>query len=166
MNKESKNKKGLIIGCAVGVVVIAAIIVTVVLLMKGGEKTVSCNMSQTVMGVTANSEANVKVTNGKVLGGDMTVKIDLKSLSDFYKSYESEMADSMINSFKKQCTENCTFNHAYTAGDNITITMEYDENGVSNMVRTYGAENMSAQAIADKIQETFEKQTGTTCTQH
>lgn len=166
MNKGSKNKKGLIIGCAVGVVAVAAIIVAVVLLMKGGEKTVSCNMSQTVMGVTANSEANVKVTDGKVLGGDMTVKVDMKSLSGFYKNYESEMADSLINSFKKQCTENCTFDYNYTEGDSINITMTYDENGVSNMVRTYGAEGMSAQAIADKIQETFEKQTGTTCTQH
>ena len=164
--KDKKSKKNLIIGCSVGaVVVVVAIVLLVVLLGGGGEKTVSCVMNQKVSSIDTESKINVKVTGGKVLGGDMTTKVDLANLSDLYKKNESKLVEKITESFQKQCDDDCTFDQSYAEGDNLTITMKFGETGVSSIVRTSGIEGKSAQEIADKVQQALEG-SNTTCEQH
>ena len=161
--KDKKSKKNLIIGCSVGaVVVVAVVILLVVLLGGGGDKTVSCVMNKKVSGIDTESKVNVKVTSGKVLGGDMTTKVDLTNMSDFYKKNESTLVEGITESFQKQCDDDCTFDHSYTEGDNLTVTMKFGETGVSSIVHTYGIEGKSAQEIADKVQQALED-SDTTC---
>lgn len=167
-NNDQKPKKnlGVIIGCSVGAVaVIAAVVLLVVFLKNGGGKTVTCTMNTTTFGIDMNSETNIKVKDGEISGGDMTITVDLKAMSDYYKDYEKEMVDEMTEEYKDNCKEHCTFDYTYTEGDNVKYTMQYDKDGVNKLVMSSGVENMSAQEIADKLQKTLED-SETTCTQH
>lgn len=164
-NQKSKKKIGIIVGCSVGVVaVIAVVAFLLITLLKHREKTVACTMSTTTMGITINGETNVKVRDGEISGGDITINVDLKTLQNSYKNYEKEMVDKMTKQYKNRCEDHCTFDYNYVEGDNVKYTMQYDKEGVDEIVWSYGTENMSAQEIADKVQKTLED-SDTTCVQ-
>lgn len=164
-SQKSKKKIGIIVGCSVGVVaVIAVVAFLLIALLKHGEKTIACTMNTTTMGITINGETNVKVRDGEISGGDITINVDLKTLRDSYKDYEKEMVDEMTERYKNRCEDHCTFDYNYTEGDSVKYTMQYDKEGVDEIVWSYGVENMSAQEIADKVQGTLEG-SDTTCTQ-
>ena len=165
--KNNKSKKNLIIGCSVGAVVCIVTAIVVFMLVRGGEKTVSCTEKTTVMGITTETETNVKVTKGKLLGGNVSAKVDISSLSDLYKKNESTMVENFISTMKKQlCKEDCNFTHNHVPGESITVTVEYGEKGVKTIVRSYGnVEAMSSQEIADKVEKALEVGNAT-CEQH
>ena len=165
--KNSKKKMGIIIGCSIGAVAVIAIIVVLLIMFlgHGGEKTVSCTLTNEIMDIAVTGETNVKIKDGEITGGDMTINVDLKSLPDFYKDYESDLVDGITKSYEEHCSEHCTFDHNYIEGDSVKYTMQYDKEGVSEIVQSSGTEGMSAQEIADKVQEALED-SGTTCTQH
>lgn len=166
-SNESKKKLYLIIGCVVGAIaIIAIIIVLLVVFLNGGTKTVSCTQKETMMGLEIEAKTNVKVANGKILGGDVEATINLNNLSSLYASHEQELVDSILESYQKQCEEGCKTDHEYVEGDHLKITAEYDETGVKELVYSYGIENKSAQEIADKIQESLERSGNTTCKQN
>lgn len=164
-NQKSKKNLGVIIGCSIGAVVVIAAVVLLVIFLKNGGKTVTCTMNTAAFGINMSGETNIKVKDGEISGGDATVTIDLKSMSDYYKDNEKEIVDEMTEEYKNGCKEHCTFDYTYTEGDNVKYTMQYDKDGISKVVMSSGVENMSAQEIADKIQETLED-SETTCTQH
>ena len=164
-NQKPKKNLGVIIGCSVGAVAVIAAVVLLVIFLKNGGKTVTCTMNTAAFGINMSGETNIKVKDGEISGGDATVTIDLKSMSDYYKDNEKEIVDEMTEEYKNGCKEHCTFDYTYTEGDNVKYTMQYDKDGISKVVMSSGVENMSAQEIADKIQETLED-SETTCTQH
>lgn len=164
-NQKPKKNLGVIIGCSIGAVAVIAAVVLLVIFLKNGGKTVTCTMNTAAFGINMSGETNIKVKDGEISGGDATVTIDLKSMSDYYKDHEKEIVDEMTEEYKNGCKEHCTFDYTYTEGDNVKYTMQYDKDGISKVVMSSGVENMSAQEIADKIQETLED-SETTCTQH
>ena len=162
------KKTGLIVGCCVGagVVIIAIIAVLFLFVFKGGgEKTVSCTASTTAMGIDINLEYNVHIKDGKIPSGDIITDVNLKTMSDLYKKREKEIVDSLVDSYKSQCDDGCSFSHDYVEGDHVKLTMTYEGEGVSKIVHTYGIEGKSAQEIADKVQESIEKTDSATCKQ-
>ena len=72
--------------------------------------------------------------------------------------------DRITEDYKERCKEHCVFNYDYIEGDSAKYTMQFDKEGVDEIVWSYGTENMSAQEIADKVQETFEN-SNSTCVQ-
>ena len=162
---ETKKKKGLIIGCCVGAGVVVAALVAVLLIffLKGSEKVVSCTMQTSFLGVDMKNEANIRIGNGKINGASVITNLNLKNLE--YKDYEEETVNSVVEEAKESCTEHCKLNRDYVAGDYLKITMEYDEEGAENMFGAYGIEGMTAQEIADQLQEAVEYTGGTTCKQ-
>ena len=165
--EKSKKNLPLIIGCIVGVVAVIAIVVVLLLVfLKGGSKTVSCTQTASMMGIDIEGTTNIEVTDGKILGGDMTATINLKNLSELYASHEQELVDSILENYQSQCNEGCTYDHDYVAGDHLTINAKYDVGGMDDLVYTSGIEGKSAQEIADKIQQTLEQSSGTTCKQN
>ena len=167
-NKGSKKKMGIIIGCSVGAVVVIAVIVVllIIFLGHGGEKTVSCTLTNEIMDIAVTGETNVKIKDGEITGGDMTINVDLKSLPDFYKDYESDLVDGITEGYKEHCSEHCTFDYNYIEGDSVKYTMQYDKEGVSEIVKSSETEGASAQEIADEVQKALEKEANATCTQH
>lgn len=165
--QNNKKKRNLIIGCVTGGAVLAALMVVllVIFLQKNGEKTVACTMNTTTMGITITGETNVQVKDGEISSGDMTINVNLKTMRDSYKDHEKEMVDKLTDQHKRHCEEHCVFDYSYTEGDNVKYTMQYDGEGVSEIVWSYGTDNMSAQEIADKVQETLED-SETTCRQY
>lgn len=162
---NKSKKKMIIIGAIAGVAVIALIVVLLVVFFGHSEKTVSCTTQDSMMGINIEAKTNVKVGDGKLLGGDVAVNVDLTTMRDIYKDYEQELVDEVIDSYKSRCEDHCTFSDDYAAGDYIKITMQYDEEGVDELVYTYGIEGKSAQEIADKIQESMER-SDTVCEQY
>lgn len=164
--QNTKKKAGIIVGCSIGAVAIIALVAFLLItLLKPGEKTVTCAMNTTTMGITVNGETNVKVKDGEISSGDMTINVNLKTMRDSYKDYEKDIVDEMTERYKSHCEEHCTFDYTYNEGDNVKYTMQYDKEGVDEIVWSYGTEGMSAQEIADKVQETLEG-SDTTCIQH
>lgn len=165
-NQKPKKKTGIIIGCSIGaVILIAAVVVLLIMLLKHEGKTVTCTMSATVTGITADGETNIKVKDGEISGGDVTMKVDLKTMRDIYKDYEKDMVDEITERYRGRCEDHCVFSYGYVKGDNATYTMRYDKEGVDEIVWSRGTEGMSAQEIADEVQESLED-SGMTCTQH
>lgn len=165
--EKSKKNLPLIIGCIVGVVAVIAIVVVLLLVfLKGGNKIVSCSQTASMLGIDIEGKTDIEVTDGKILGGKLEATINLKNLSELYASHEQELVDSILESYQSQCNEGCKYDHDYVAGDHLKITAEYDENTIKEVVYSIGTEGKSAQEIADKIQETLEQSSGTTCTQH
>lgn len=164
-NQNPKKKTAIIIGCSVGgLAILVLIAVLVIVLIKSGEKTVSCVTNSTSMGISLRTETNVRVRDGEISGGDMTIDVDLRSMRDSYKDYEAEIVDKMTEEVKDKCYDHCTFDRKYIEGDNIKYTLQYDKDGVDQIITSYGTEKMSAQEIADKVQETLEDYE-TTCRQ-
>ena len=163
----AKKKKGLIIGCCIGVGVVVAALVAVFLIffLKGGEKTVSCTMETSSMGISMKNESTIKIRDGEIYSASVISNVDLKSLSGMYKNYEEEIVNGIAENLKSQCTDHCKFNNDYVAGDHLKLMMEYDGEGIEDVVYTYGIEGKSAQEIADKVQASMEKTSGTTCKQ-
>jgi len=167
-NTGAKKKTGLIIGCLVGVGVVIAAVVAVLFLFvfKGsGEKTVSCTASTTAMGIDINLEYNVNIKDGEIPSGEIITDVNLKTMSELYKKREKEIVDSLVDSYKSQCDDGCSFSHDYIEGDHVKLTMKYEGEGTSKIVHTYGIEGKSAQEIADKVQESIEKTDNATCKQ-
>jgi len=166
--KNSKKKMGIIIGCSIGAVAViaTAVILLIMFLGHGGEKTVSCTLTNEIMDIAVTGETNVKIKDGEISGGDMTINVDLKSLSDFYKDYESDLVDGITEGYKEHCSEHCTFDYNYIEGDSVKYTMQYDKEGVSEIVKSSETEGASAQEIADEVQKTLEEEANATCTQH
>ena len=118
------------------------------------------------MGIKAESKYDIKVTSGKMLGGNALMKVDIASMSDIYKKNESMMVDSLVNTMKSQCKDDCTIKHEHVPGESLTITMEFGEKGIKNVIRTYGnIEAASAQEVADVVRKAQEN-AGMTCEQH
>lgn len=164
----AKKKTGLIVGCLVGAGVVIAAIVAVLFLFVfkgGGEKTVSCTASATAMGISIDLEYNVNIKDGEIPSGEIITNVNLKTMSDLYKKREKEIVDSLVDSYKSQCDDGCSFSHDYVEGDHVKLTMKYEGEGTSKIVRTYGIEGKSAQEIADKVQESIEKTDSATCKQ-
>ena len=167
-NAGAKKKTGLIVGCLVGAVAVIAAVVAVLFLFvfKGsGEKTVSCTASTTAMGIDINLEYNVNIKDGEIPSGEIITDVNLKTMSELYKKREKEIVDSLVDSYKSQCDDGCSFSHDYVEGDHVKLTMKYEGEGTSKIVHTYGIEGKSAQEIADKVQESIEKTDGATCKQ-
>ena len=168
-NQGTKKKTGLIIGCVIGVIAIVVAVVVVLLLVlpgQGGERTVSCTTSATTMGIDVNSEANVKIKDGKLSDGNMTINVDLANMPSSYKNYEENLVDSLTSQYEKYCDDDhCVFDYNYTEGDSVKYVLQYDNEGVKEIVWVYGGDNMSTQAVADKVQEALESQ-NYTCTQY
>lgn len=163
----AKKKKGLIIGCCVGVgiAIVALVAVLLVFFLKGGEKIVSCTMETSVMGIEMKNESNIKIRDGEIYSANVVTNVNLKSLRESYRDYEDQLVESVVDSLKRQCTDNCELSRDYVAGEYLKLTMEYVGEGTEDVVYTYGIEGKSAQEIADKVQESMEKTSGTTCKQ-
>lgn len=165
-NQNPKKKTSIVVGCLIGAAaIIAAIVVLLIILLKPGEKTVTCTTSTTAMGINMKGETNIKAKDGEISGGDVTINIDLKTMQDSYKDYEKDIVDKIIDQYKNECEDHCVFDYNYIEGDSLKCTMQYDEEGVSEIILSYGTEKMSAQEIADKVQKTLED-SNTTCAQH
>ena len=166
---NSKKKLWLIIGCTIGAIaVIALIVFLIIFFINNGNKTVSCTTHNTIMGVSFDGETNFNIENNKIAGGDLTINLDLKALNEKYSTFaerEQETVDDLIERYRDDCEEHCVFDSDYVAGDHVKIMMKYDEEGVDNLIYTYGIEDKSAQEIADKVQETMERDDDTTCKQ-
>lgn len=162
----TNNKKKLFIigGIAAGIAVIALVAVLLVIFLGHGTKTVSCTMNTTAMGITISGENNVQVGDGKILSSDIVVNADLATMNELYKDYEKEMVDEIIDRYKSKCEDHCVFDQEYIEGDHVKITLHYDEEGVDEVVYTYGIEDKTAQEIADELQKDMED-SDTTCTQ-
>lgn len=164
----TKKNTGLIVGCLVGAVAVIAAVVAVLFLFVfkgGGEKTVSCTASTTAMGIDIDLEYNVNIKDGEIPSGEIITDVNLKTMSDLYKKREKEIVDSLVDSYKSQCDDGCSFSHDYVEGDHVKLTMKYEGEGTSKIVHTYGIDGKSAQEIADKVQESIEKTDGATCKQ-
>ncbi|MBP5512571.1 hypothetical protein J6X73_00140 [Candidatus Saccharibacteria bacterium] len=162
----SKKKLGLIIGCVIGAVAIIAIAAVVLINIMGhSEKMVACTTDTTTMGINVKRYVNINVKDGKITDGDITVSVDLKTMQDSYKKYEKDIVDRITENYKSHCEDHCTFSYDYSEGDSASYTMRYDEDGVVQIVRSYGTEKMSTQEIADKVQKALED-SDTTCVQH
>ncbi len=163
----AKKKKGLIIGCCVGVgvAIVALVAVLLVFFLKGGEKIVSCTMETSVMGIEMKNESNIKIRDGEIYSANVVTNVNLKSLRESYRDYEDQLVESVVDSLKRQCTDNCELSRDYVAGEYLRLTMEYVGEGTEDVVYAYGIEGKSAQEIADKVQESMEKTSGTTCKQ-
>ena len=161
-----KKKLGLIIGCAVGAVAIIAIVAVVLINIMGhSEKMVACTTDTTTMGINVKRYVNINIKDGEITDGDITVSVDLKTMQDSYKKYEKDIVDRITENYKSHCEDHCTFSYDYSESDNASYTMRYDEDGVVQIVRSYGTEKMSTQEIADKVQKALED-SDTTCVQH
>lgn len=167
---SNPKKKIFIVGGIVGIAVIALIVVLLVVFLNHGAKIVSCTTHSTTMGTNIDAETNFKVEDGKIVGGDQTVNFDLKTLNEEYAAFassEKETVDEMNERYRSRyCEEHCTFLSDYVEGDHLKITMKFDEEGVDNFIYAYGTEDMSAQEIADEIQESMERDEDTTCKQN
>ncbi len=165
-DKKAERKRKLIIGCSIGgiVAVIALIAVFLIVFLGHGERIVSCTANKELMGITMNGEENYRVKDGGLSGGDMSISVDLKNMQDSYKEREKDLVDMLAEQYKTECEDHCVFDYDYIEGDSVKYTMEYDETGINDVVYSYGIENMSAQEIADKIQEETES-SDITCTQ-
>ncbi|MBR3230865.1 hypothetical protein IKF73_02470 [Candidatus Saccharibacteria bacterium] len=163
---NAKKKTGLVVGLIVGILAVAGIVAALLIFLPkgGGEKVVSCATNTTTMGISIDTEANVRVKDGEITDGDMVVSVDLKSLRDSYRAQEQTLVDSLTSSYEKLCTDHCTLDYDYTKGDSVRYTLQYDGDGVDAIVYSYGTEKLSAQEIADKIQDALES-SGYTCTQ-
>ena len=164
----SNNKKKILIICGIvsAVALVALIIVLLVIFLGGGKKTVSCSQHESMLGIEIDGETNVEVVDGKILGGDIKLTANLKTLDARYAEYEEEMVDSVVERLERNCETDCESNRDYVKGDHLEVTLKYGPEGVDDLVYTYGIEDKSAQEIADKIQESLEKTEGTTCKQH
>ena len=165
---KSKKKIGIMIGCSVGVLVlIVAAVFVFTTLTKHSEKKISCVTETTAMSIPINIETNIIANDGELSSGEMIVSINLKDMSSIYKNNEKELVDKLIEGYKnRSCKDSCVFDYDYNEGDNVKFTMQYDKESTDQLVRTRGSEkDMSAQAIADKVQETLES-SDTTCTQY
>lgn len=163
--KDNKKKTLIICGIAGAVGLIVLVVVLLVIFLKGGNKTISCTQSETAMGIEVNGDIKVEVTDGKLLGGDVKIVADLKSLEERYADYEGKMVDTIIERYERRCEEGCEFNHDYVKGDHIEVRLKYDSEGINDLVYAYGIEDLSAQEIADKVQEDLEESGETTCKQ-
>ena len=166
VNTSNTNKKGLLVGCVLGVVVIILVVILFVFFFKGGGKTVSCTIKEDVLGMNIEGETNINVKDGEIIGGTESINVDLKSMSETYKKYEQELVDGIIEHYENYCEEQCTFSKDYVEGDYLKLTMQYEGEGVDSVVYTYGIEDSSAQEIADMIQKSMEETDGVTCKQH
>ena len=167
INSKEKNKKtGIIIGSIIGcVLVIIAVVILVIFLMKNNEKTVSCTSSMEMYGIDMSNKTEVIVGSGAILSGSIVVNVNFKNINEMYADYEKNIVDSVMDEYKYQCKDYCSFDHEYVEKDHLTLTLKYNKEGIDNLVVTSGIEGKSAQEIADKIQKNLEE-TGATCEQH
>ena len=101
-SQNSKKKIGLIIGCSVGAVaVIAVVAILLITLLKHKEKTVSCTMNTSAMGIALKSDTNVKIKDGEISSGDITINVDLKTMQNSYKDYEKDIVDELTENYKQ-----------------------------------------------------------------
>lgn len=170
-NTAGPKKTNMALICAIigGVVLIAVVVVLLIVFLGHGGKTVSCTYSRDIYGMSIKAEYNIKVENGRIPGADATVTIDLKNLSSTYKNSEKELVDSFMKSLESECKGSCKMNKDYVTGDYAKATLNYEEEGVTeNLVYGFGFEKMSAQEIADELQEQLERSLpgGATCKQN
>ena len=164
-NKSNNKKKKMIIGCSVGGAVIAILVVVLLMVFARGGKIVTCVMNTTQMGISIESETNIRIGDGEISGGDVIVKLDLKNLQGIYKNHEKDIIEKMTERYKGYCGEHCKFDYEYIEGDNVKYTMHYEKESIGAVVRAPGLENLSAQEIADIVQRSLEN-SNTTCKQN
>ena len=164
-NKSNNKKKKVIVGCSIGGAVIAILVVVLLMVFARSGKTVTCTMNTTQMGIGIESETNIRVGDGEIFGGDMTVRLDLKKLQGIYKNHEKDIIEKMTERYKSYCKDHCSFDYEYAEGDSVKYTIRYEKDGVGAVVRAPGLENLSAQEIADMVQKSLEN-SNTTCKQN
>jgi len=150
-----KSKAPLIIGLSAG---LAAIIIGVVLflvLSKSGGITVICNSSDSLMGITMDSEARAVVKDQEVVDISVAMTVDLNSLSDMYKSYESELVDG-IKSLVDVPT-GCFVENDYVPGDHFKMTVKPSNGNVSPCFgpSTVSFKGKTAQELANAMEAVF-----------
>ena len=111
------------------------------------------------------NDFSLDIKDGEIPSGEIITDVNLKTMSDLYKKREKEIVDSLVDRYKSQCDDGCSFSHDYVEGDHVKLTMKYEGEGTSKIVHTYGIDGKSAQEIADKVQESIEKTDGATCKQ-
>lgn len=162
----AKKKKILIIGCSAGAAIIILIVaLLIVLLSKGGVKTVVCNAEQSVFGISVKNELRITAGNGEISSASSVVDVDLTTLGDTYKAYESQIVDSLSESFEEQKENGCEVEQSYTKGESMKITLRAKKGTGCLTSANVDTENKSAQEIADEVQDLLESSISGTCKQ-
>lgn len=166
--KSNQKKTAIIISIVAGIILLAVIIILIIVFLGGGGKTISCKSKTSMMGIDMDFETSIKVKDGKISSGNVDAIINLKSLSDTYASQEQTLVDSIVENYKKQCADGCSFTHEYAQHDYLKVSTTYDVSGVDSIVYTSETDNLSTEELADQIQSNLESTMPgeTTCQQN
>ena len=168
LNDNSRNRRK-IEKAAVRLIVAIVVAILAFVLLKNlfwhDNKTVSCTTNVSTMGIAVNSETIVKISDGKIVEGDITVNVNLEAIQENYLVHEKEIMDEMTGRYHNRCKDGCVFNHEYTEGKNAKYTLIYSGKNAEDIVQEYEVSGASTQEVADSIQAALDNM-DTVCVQY